>query len=75
MTALAALRVLFSLANTVLGYLKQNQLIEAGHAKAIAESLTQVSHELDEIARARKRFRTDREYRERVREQYRVEDE
>lgn len=51
MTWLAVLRLLLGLADTVLGYVREKQLIEAGEAKAIAANL---KASIDVMEKARK---------------------
>lgn len=52
MTWLAVIRLVFSLANTLLTYVQQRQLITAGEAKQLAKDLERSLALLDKIRKA-----------------------
>ena len=71
----AMIRVLLSFASSGMEYLKNKQLIDAGSAKVIANGLQTANDELRKVHEARLRFKRDPDYRRRVRESYKADNE
>lgn len=54
-----ALQLLLAFAATLLGYMRERQLIEAGRADAVAKALADADSEIQEAKNARERVRAD----------------
>ena len=67
---ISALSGLFKLAGLLTEYLRNNRLIEAGKAEAIADALQGAQKQLRKVAANRTKFKSDPEYRSRLRQSF-----
>lgn len=64
---ISALSGLFKLAGLLTEYLRNNRLIEAGKAEAIADALQGAQKQLRKVAANRTKFKSDPDYRDKLR--------
>jgi hypothetical protein len=59
MTWLAILKLLLTVAETLTGYMREKQLLDAGEAKNLARGLQEALHVIEEIKAAKRALKHD----------------